>query len=147
MCLIVLVPEALAGSQDLAREATSRAAHEQRNILYLALVDSLKTMSRVSSGIAKMKDTSEGNGVRAFYRLTETNRWLETLREVYQPRDEILCNQEQIVRSSFMRTTPVSEFIHSALNAPTLIVSGYYHPRQDQAREWPIFSWFGLDSS
>jgi hypothetical protein len=143
--LIVLVPDCLAGSLDMARKVYSIAQSEDRDVLYLTLVDDDEKMIAVSRSMATMKAVTAGQWLVVNSRLTGTGHWLAALREIYRPGDMIVCHEEQSVKDGFLRTQPVSEFLRATLKAPVRIISGFYHPQKVQAVQWlrGLLFWLG----
>lgn len=144
--LIVLVPDCLAGNLDLAHKVFWMALRNQCNVLYLALVDDDEKMLSVTRCMTTMKAVTAGNRLVVNSKLAQTALWLKTLREVYRPGDRIVCHQEQSVKNGFLKTMPISEFLHNALDVPIISISGYYHPQRVQVSQWfrTFVAWLGF---
>lgn len=144
--LIVLVPDCLSGNIDLAHKVYWLAIREQREVLYLMLVDNDEKMIAISRSMATMKAITAGNCLVVNLKLVETNDWLRTLREIYQPGDRIVCHEEQLVIKGFLKTEPITKYIREKIDAHAISLSDFYHPRPVQITDWfrNLIAWFGF---
>lgn len=144
--LIVLIPDSLAGNLDLAHRIFWIAQREHCDIFYLTLVDDEEKILPISRSMTTMKAVTAGNCLDVQSKLVETAHWLEALREIYRPGDRIVCQQEQSVKTGFLQTIPIAQYLHDTLDAPTSSLSGFYHPGQVQVSRWlhSLIAWMGL---
>lgn len=144
--LIVLVPDCLAGNMDLAHKVFKMANHQHCDVFYLALVDSGDTSSTVTRSMATMNAMTSGENLEVQSKIAESTLWLNTLREIYHPGDRIVCYSEQSVKNGFLKTLPVTDFLHKVLDAPVITISGVYHPQRAQVNKWlrSLAAWLGF---
>ena len=143
--LIVLLPESLAGDIKLAHHIYRMAGLQQRDVLYLVLVEDEMNQLEVSRRMATMTAATIGETLRVHSRLASRGEWLDALRQAYQPGDSLVCQAEQSVRTAILRTESVQNTIQRSLQIPVSVLSGFYHPARDQIRLW-LFSllfWLG----
>jgi hypothetical protein len=132
--LIVILPDDLAGNLDLANKIHGIALREQREVLYLTLVDDYAKMLTKSRSMATMVAVTTGNILTVNSRLLRASDWLKTLREINQPDDVIVCQAEQSVKNGLTGVIPLGEYIRSVFKHRIIIVSGYYKPVQEQLK-------------
>lgn len=144
--LIVLVPDSLENNMDLAHKIHWLALRERCEVFYLALVDDEEQLLAMSRSIATMKAVTAGNWLIVNSKVTETKHWLSALRDIFAPGDIIVCHAEQSVQAGLFRTEPISDFLHRALHARTIVIDGFYHPAQVQVRRWfhELWYWAGF---
>lgn len=144
--LIVLVPDGLAGNQELAHRIYWLAVRDRCDVLYLTLVDREEDLLAASRSMATMKAMTAGDVVAVQSKIVETGSWLTALRSTYRPGDRIVCHEEQSVKNGFLRTQPVYEFLRKAFDAPVLSLSGFYQPQRMQIRRWrdSLVLWLGF---
>lgn len=144
--LIVLIPDSLAGNQELAYKLYWMAVRDRCEILFLTLVDDPENQLSIMGTMSIMKAVTSGNNLVVHSILVETARWLKALREIYRPGDRIVCQEEQRVRNGFLKTVPIHEFLQSMFHAPTITVSGFYHPDQIQMHRLfhSLVTWLGF---
>ncbi len=134
--LIVLLPESLAGSMQLAYKIYSMAALNRQDVLYLVLLEDKNNYLEYSRYMATMKAATSDESLNVVYKISDRNHWLFDLRQVYQPGDIVLCHEEQIVKVGFMRTQSMQAYLQEKLMLPANTLSGFYHPQQEQIRQW-----------
>jgi hypothetical protein len=143
--LIVLLPDHLAGNLELAYKIHGMAALEQRDVLYLTLLEDDQQRLSISRRMATMKAATCGELITVYSKLAFRGEWLATLQELYSPGDMVVCQSEQTVKTGFMRMVPIPVFIKENLHMPCRGFSGFYHPWKIQTRLW-LFSllfWLG----
>lgn len=144
--LIVLVPDGLAGNTDLAHRIYWLATRSGCDVLYVALVDDPEKRLSTMRYMATMKAVTAGNSLVVHSILADTSSWRKTLSELYQPGDRIVCHEEQSVKTGFLKTVPVSEFLQGSLGVPVVKISGFYHPGRLQLGRWAhtLITWLGF---
>lgn len=144
--LIVLMPDSLATDLDVARKIYWIAQRKQCRVMYLTLVDDDEKMLTVARQMATMKAVTSSNHLSVDAKLVKTPLWLVTLKEIYQPGDQIVCHEEQVVKNGFLKTKPVTEFLRETMRVPIITISGFYHPQQVQVKQWlhNFVSWIGF---
>jgi hypothetical protein len=143
--LIVLVPQGLAGNSDLARKVFWIAIREHCDVLYLVFVDHEDEKLGVLRSMATMKALTADANLVASSKLTHSDTWLAALREIYRPGDQIVCHDEQYIRTGFLKTIQIHEAIADSFAAPIHSLSGFYHPWRQLSRKWlfGILFWLG----
>lgn len=144
--LIVLVPENLLGNTELMNKVYRMATREEREVFFLALVDGSTQLLAATRSVATLKALVSGGRINAGSQVVEASHWLPALREIFRPGDVIVCQAEQQVRSGFLRTVPVSDFVREHMKAPVRTISGFYRPVRMQMQHWlgNIVYWVGL---
>ena len=97
--LIVLVPDSLAGNLELARKVLWIAIRENRELLYLALFNNDDEMLSVTRGLITMKAATDGNYLVVNGDYSRPAEWVPALRQVCEPGDTIVVQEEQFIRS------------------------------------------------
>lgn len=144
--MIVLLPENLAGSSDLARHIHRMAAMEQRDVLYLTLIENQERKPSIQRSMTTMNALTASNKVMVAAKLIQKSDWLQVLKNLLQPGDLIVCHDEQSVETGFARATSVRSFLKETLNNPPVrVISGYYRPWQIQLGQWVfnLLFWVG----
>lgn len=144
--LIVLVPEALAGSPALAKKIFWMAFRGGQDVLFLVSYSDSAEKLTVSRRMATMNQlaSSEYVGVSCEYILTSS--WLPTLKSLYASGDRVVCHAEQFFRTGLFKTSLVAAWISDQLHMPVDIISGCYHPMRDLANKWLVGAllWLGF---
>lgn len=143
--LLVLLPESLAGSSSLAHQIYWMANLEQRDVLYLTLLENQNNRLGLMRRMATMCAITSGQPPHVQFQLVEREDWLSTLREACQPGDLVICHTEQTVSTGFLRTQRMEDYLQTALPIPSRAIAGFYHPGKEQARRWlfSILFWLG----
>ncbi len=135
---IILVPEGLAGSLELAKKAYWLALRQHLDVLFLVSVreeDEHLTAARRMVTMVQLV-SSESAGIHAEYVLT--NQWFETLKNICVPGDRIVCHAEQLVRVNTFRSIPVQNWLDQQITSPIQAVSGFYHPWKTLVNHWLV---------
>jgi len=143
--LIVLVPEGLAGSADLVKKIYWMALRDHCDVFYLALVDEEEIQLTVVRGLATMKALTANPEIAVASKIVPASRLVSALRDLHQPGDVIVCHDGQFVRDGFMRAIPIHDLLVGVIKAPTVTLTGFYHPWQQLTRRWllGLVFWLG----
>ncbi len=143
--LIVLVPESLAGNADLVKKIYWMALRDHSDVFYLALVDEEETQLTVTRGLATMKALTAHPEICVGSKIVTSQRLVSTLCDLHQPGDVIVCHEGQFARDGFLNAIPIQDLLASALQAPTITVSGFYRPWRALTRRWllGLVFWLG----
>lgn len=133
--LIVLLPESLAGSTDLAHQINWMASLQSFDVLYLPMVEEDSNPLDISRRMATMVAATIGEPMQVSSRVIARRGWLDSLRGIYQPGDLLVCMAEQSVSTGFLRAVGMQDYLQSILQIPCRAVSGYYRPVHDRARQ------------
>ncbi|NMB67934.1 MAG: hypothetical protein GYA20_04160 [Chloroflexi bacterium] len=142
--LIVLLPESLAGSTDLAHQINWMASLQPFNVLYLPMVEEDSNPLVVSRRMTTMVAATIGEPMHVSSRAIARKGWLDSLREIYQPGDLLVCMAEQSVKTGFMHAVSMQDYLQDVLQIPCRTVNGYYHPEHDRIRQWLLTAVFWL---
>lgn len=134
--LIVILPDALAGNLDLARHLHKMAIRRRCNIIYLTLVDDSGKQLIMTRDMATMASMTSSGILNVSTRIVRISGWLNTLRELYCPGDTLVCFENQTVKTGFLNTAPLNEFLSMTFKAPVQMLSGYYFPARVQLKRW-----------
>ena len=144
--MIVLLPECLMNDMDMARKIHLMASRSHCDILYLTLLINNERMLSVARSMATLKAMTSGNGVLVQSKLVNRTQWLKTLRDIYQPGDQIVCHEEQFIAIGFFRTSPIREYLCNEFAVPIITLSGFYHPQKALFKLWfsSLTTWVGF---
>jgi hypothetical protein len=144
--LIVIIPECLSGDTELAHKIHHMAANRHCDVFYLTLLDDEDRYMTVSRSMATLKALTADRDIIARSKLVRSPLWLKTLSELYRRGDQIVCNQEQMVETGFMKATPMADWILRRFHAAPLTISGFYNPEKAQVRYWlhHLVTWLGF---
>lgn len=142
--LIVLLPESLAGDLEFAHLIHRMAVQENKDVLYLTLMDNTDNLLGVSRQIATMKAVTESNLIRAGSVQVPVAYWFGKLRDIIRPGDAVVCHEEQVVKQGFLKTEPISEFLNSVMDQPISTVKNFYHPQRIQVKRWLLSGLFWI---
>ena len=134
--LIVLVPEGLSGNADLARKIFRMAQHNSSDVLYLAFVQEEELMLSVARGMTTMKALTTSETIDVNVCMTNSNHWLQVLRDEIEPGDTIVCHAEQMIRDRLFKTIPIQDFLKKEFSEAVISITGFYHPWQMLSRKW-----------
>jgi hypothetical protein len=134
--MIVFVPEGITDLGSLAHKIRWMALSDHFDILYLALVDNAEKTLSVSRQMATLKAITSESWLKVTVKTTPVGEWEKNIKEIYQPGDVIVCHAEQFVKTGFLKTTPIQDYLGNLLNAPTRLISGFYHPLKAQTKNW-----------
>jgi len=143
--LIVLLPENLAGNLEFAHMIHRMAVKAKKDVLYLTLMDNTDNLLGVSRQLATMKAVTESNLIRARSIQVSVSHWLGKLQDIIRPGDTVVCHEEQVVKQSFLKTEPISDFLNSVMNQSIITVKNFYHPQRIQIKNWllTVLFWVG----
>ncbi len=136
--LIVLLPESLAGSMNLAHHIYWLASREQCNVLYLILMEDEANRLSIMRRMATMAAATTGEPPRVFSRLVPREDWLSVLKTTIQPGDVVVCQAEQNVASGLLKTRSMQEYLEEDLQISCRVLSGFYHPGRELTRQWVL---------
>ena len=142
--LIVLLPESLAGRTDLAHQINWMASLQSFDVLYLPMVEEDSNPLDMSRRMATMVAATIGEPMHGSSRAIARKGWLDSLREIYQPGDMLVCMAEQSVKTGFVHAISIQDYLQDVLQIPCRTVSGYYHPEHDRARQFLLKMVFWL---
>jgi hypothetical protein len=144
--LIVIIPDCLAGNQELAYKIFWMANREHREVYYLTLVDQEENLLAANLAMITMKAVTASNSLAVQFQLAKTALWKKTLREIYQPGDCIVCQQEQLIKNGLFTTKPLAEYLRDIYKMTTINISGYYDPHTVQVRHLRhrVIAWSGF---
>jgi len=144
--LIVIIPDCLAGNQELAHKIFWIANREHREVYYLTLVDQEKNLLSANLAMITMKAVTASNCLAVQFQLTKAALWKKALRELYHPGDCIVCQKEHLVKSGRFTTKPLAEYLRDIDEMSTINISGFYEPQKIQVRQLRhhIVAWSGF---
>lgn len=144
--LIVLLPDCLANHASLAHQVYGMAHRDQRQVIYLTLVDNEADIPLVGCHLETLKTLTATNSLSVQSTFTATKHWLRTIQNLYCPGDEVVCQKEQVVRNGLFGTLPIGDYLQSKLDIPVTYISGYYHPDKQQLYQWlrELIAWVGF---
>lgn len=137
--LIVLLPACLSQNMALARKINRMALRERREVVYLSLIDEQEDYlptTRCMTTFAAMTASSQLN---VQVKTVLAAAWLPSLRGLYRAGDVLVCQAEQVVRTGWMKTAPVSQFLRAEFQGERVNLvelNGFYHPGRVQAGRW-----------
>lgn len=134
--LIVIVPESLAGSVELAQNIYRMAIREACDVLYLILVGDRENEQAVERGSVMMVAETGDEQVTADSELVEARDWEKSLHKLYRPGDRIVCHTEQTARAGSSQTLSMEQFLRSEFPAQVITLEGFYDPGKEASRPW-----------
>jgi hypothetical protein len=143
--LIVLLPEGLTGSSDLAKKIYWLATRDHCDVFYLAIVDDEQTKLSVARHLATLKALTFSQQIAVNSKISNSAEWLNTLKGLFRPGDMIVCHEEQYVRNGFMNATPMKAILSETFKAHIYTLTGFYQPWHVLTRKWllGILFWVG----
>jgi hypothetical protein len=134
--LIVIVPQSLAGSVELAQNIYRMAVREACDVLYLILVGEREASQAAERGSVMMVAETTDERITADSKLVEARQWEKSLRNLYRPGDRIVCHTEQSANAGSAQTLSMEQFLRSEFPAQVITLEGFYDPRKEASRPW-----------
>jgi hypothetical protein len=143
--MIVLVPEGLSATSDLAKKVYWMALRDHCDVVYLGFVYDEEKKLSVMRNIATLKALTTGETVRVSSRLTSSDAWNSTLQDMLRPGDIIVCHDEQFIRNGLFSSVTIRDMLASTYKGPIYSMNGFYHPWVVLTRKWlwGIVFWAG----
>ena len=132
--MIVVLPDYLAGNIELAHKIHWLGLREHCEVLYLTLIDDYDNYLTKSRSMATMVAATSNDLLVVGSKLVNRRDWLTVLKDLIQPEDIILCQDEQSVRKGWFGAQSLSGFIHDNFPNRVVIVTGFYKPILDQIK-------------
>lgn len=134
--LIIIITPSLSNNFDLAHAVHWLAEPEALSILYLVLVSEKDNLLEISRNMATMKAVTAANRVSVDVKLAKFGNWLQTLHQITNPMDTLICQEEQTVGVGPFKTLPLGDFLSSHIDLPVQTMVGYYRPFQTMTKKW-----------
>lgn len=142
--MIVILSESEAGNLSVAYRVHWIAVREQRDVLYLTLVKDIAEMMTCVRRMATMKAATEGDHVFAMSKLIPAGEWQKTIQEITGPEDILVCQEDQTVKTGFMKAQPASVYLAGLLGRPIHTLPAEKSAWRGQAQRWLLGAAFWL---
>ena len=133
--LIVLLPVSKANDIELAHTIHWTAFQKNCDVVYLTVEDSNDGSLALSRDMATMKAVTAGNWLNVQWIQASPTDWLARLEEIYQPEDEILCNEEQTIDHGLLREVKLNRFVIESSAADMDLESNFYPTREEKRKK------------
>lgn len=127
--LVVIVPEELADSTELARKVHSLALACGSEVFFLALLGPDEDTLAMARSLATLKAVTSDGLLAVSSKIVPSSAWLEGLVEVFRPGDTVVYMAEQRVQSGFLQNQALGAALAEKIRAPLIPMQGIYHPR------------------
>ncbi len=124
--LIILLPVNLANSMELAHMVHWKAFQENMEVVYFTIENDENDLLDLTRDMATLKAVTSGNLLNVQWVHAARKDWLNRLRAIYQPGDEMMCDQDQCVEDGLTRNVKLAEFIYKTLAVNVHQVPGLY---------------------
>lgn len=132
--LIVIIPEELAGSVDLARRVYSLAHAGGYGVAYLALLQNPQGLLSLERSLSGLRALTAVDGLPVTSRAAPSGDWEKSLREIFRPGDALVCLAGQRLASGLLSARPAREILEKSFKAAVMELGGIYHPAGYRAR-------------
>ena len=134
--IIVLISACLINNQNLSHEIYKMTDHENLSVLYLVFTDDSDDLLEISRNMATMKAVTSSNNLSVDVMTIKIDRWLDVLRDITNPNDIIVCQEEQTVINGHFKTVPISDYLLKNFDVPVIIMKGFYHLDKAPVKKW-----------
>ncbi len=143
--MIVILPEIMAGNMTLANSIVSLAERDSKNIIYLVLGEDEHNLLQISRRMATMKAASGKSAIKTTSKTIQKNDWVDSLKNIYQKGDIVICPQELSVSTGFLKTKPITVYIETELHIPVKFLTGFSSPWKEKSKQWlhSLYFWGG----
>ena len=141
--LIVLLPVNKANDIELAHTIHWTAFQKNCDVVYLTVEDSNDGSLALSRDMATMKAVTAGNWLNVQWIRASSTDWLARLEEIYQPEDEILCDEKQTLDHGLLSKVKLHS-LESETTADDLHLDAGFYPTRAAERKKGIPGFLSL---
>lgn len=132
--LVVIIPEDLADSIDLAKRIYGMAQAGRYEVVYLALLSHPENLLALERSLAALRAITSADGIPVSSHIAPSTAWEKPLRELVRPGDALVCTAEQRVARGLTNSEPIQAVLERSFQSTVIVISGYYRPAVFRAK-------------
>lgn len=130
--VIVPISTRQINNQALSHAVYKLSEHQFLSVLYLVLADESDDLLEISRDMATMKAVTSSNKLSVDVMTIENDTWLDVLREIANPKDLIVCQQDQTVIDGNFKTIPIADYLTKNFDIPVYLMKDLNQHRKDR---------------
>lgn len=146
--LVVLVPNVDVDEVELAHRVWSLASPRGLDVLFLSVIEETWEEPQARRRLATLAAVTRDKGTRIETHLEVSHNWLQTVENLRQRGDLIVCHAEQKLPRWGLNLgrQSLAQAIVSKLNHPTYVLSGFYPELPTGQSNWLVRLFLGAAS-